>query len=124
MIDGTVISVDLNNCQEIHGEDPLISSKSLTSFYLFTSEEAVNKGWRVVKTNGDSLLIATSEPVDKNQIQNFHNRVSTSYKIRTTYRNCRYMEQEIKIGDYCCKDIFGNDINQLFIVDDITTVLQ
>ncbi len=121
----TVISVDINNFSEaVDGKDCVETAQYLSTFYKFVGDEVVQNLWRVVKTKGDSILITAPENITNESVTVFHNNISKSYQVTTRYRSCDVIDKEIKIGNYCCLDIFGSDIDQLFLGDDKTTTLQ
>lgn len=123
MPESVIIKIDIMGFnKKAQAENPEDTSEYIYEYYQ-RIENAISKyDWRFIKGMGDCVLISSCND-SSDHIAEFYEEISKVYNIALCYRLCRYVEKEIKIGDYSCTDVFGKDVNNLFLCDHLTTKL-
>lgn len=103
---------------------PAETAQYLVGFYRYVLAMLPTPDWRLVKTMGDCVVVVAATNAAHSQIQALHSAVSQRYPVTTHARLCHYAETPVRIGAYTCQDIFGQDLNQLFLHDAATTRLD
>lgn len=119
----TIIKVDIRDFNE--QTQPLSAEQTadfLETYYAFVVDAIAKYKWRMVKTMGDGLLISV-EGKDSSRIRDFYDVLRREYNASCQYRHCEYEEREISIGEFKCLDVFGKDINNLFLHDEETVLV-
>jgi class 3 adenylate cyclase len=118
MADGVVIAIDIKGfARESKGKDSDELAAYLSAFYSLVAERSSTNDWAFVKTMGDCVLLTAPTGTSHEDIERFHNQVAEQYPVKTTSRVCAYTVRDICVGNYKCNDIFGHDINKLFMAD-------
>ncbi len=99
-------------------EDPEETSDYISNYYQAIYSTISHHGWRFIKGIGDCVLISADSNTEN--INKLYEELSKKYSISLCYRQCSYAEKQISIGQYSCVDIFGKDINNLFLCDSLT----
>ena len=102
-------------------------ARTLQQFYARVFEHADRLGFEIVKTMGDCVLLIApgdGEAGDVAAIELLHAAVGAAFEINTAYRRCTFTRATIQHGDYACRDVFGRDINALFMNDGETVKLR
>ena len=117
-----VITVDIMGFTKLsHSQSPEKTANYITSYYKLVQSLVARYNWRFVKGIGDCVLISADLNVPMSRLNEFYETLSKEYDVNVFFRKCEYCEQLVAIGDYSCLDIFGKDINNLFL-DDPSTV--
>ena len=119
----TIIKIDIRDFNE-HTQ-PLSAEQTadfLETYYAFVIDAITKYKWRIVKTMGDGLLISV-EGKESSRIKDFYEVLRREYNASCQYRLCDYEERVISIGEFQCRDVFGKDINNLFLHDEETVLI-
>ena len=122
-----LLNIDIKGFVQLSaGKTTTETANLLDSFYQ-TAAAAMPASFRIVKATGDSLLVAIevglAEGIEA-EIRELKSTLDKSNQVRISYRPCSVAVKEIQIGDYNCLDVFGTDVNGLFLNDEKTTVLD
>ena len=101
-------------------ESPEKIADYIASYYKLIQSLVARYNWRFIKGIGDCVLISADLNVPMSRLKEFYETLSKEYAINVFFRKCEYYEQLVAIGDYSCLDIFGKDINNLFLGDSST----
>ncbi|MBL7014072.1 MAG: hypothetical protein ISR83_06600 [Candidatus Marinimicrobia bacterium] len=123
----TLLNIDIKNFKRkseslTHAE----IKQRLLSFYKLIENELTSLPWEIVKTIGDAVLInCHSQLTDslKQQIDAFFTKMTENFDVTVLYRECEVENEKIKIRSYQCNDVFGKDVNNLFVQDEKCTRL-
>lgn len=119
-----VIALDLKEfSRKAQGEDPAETARFCEEYYDFVNSCTSSRGWRIVKTMGDCVLIVAGKSADHEEIRSWFDQISCRYDVGAIYRFCEYVVQEVKVAGYRCVDIFGRDVCGLFMKDPHTTTV-
>jgi len=117
MTKGTIVKIDINGFTKlIKGKTLNETAEFMVSFYRYVAKH-IHSDWNFVKTIGDCVLISIPKEVADESIEQFHSTIKDKYDVSTQYRKCRFVIETVQIGSYKCTDIFGYDINRLFMSD-------
>ena len=73
---------------------------------------------------GDSVLISSEINNTPKDIEQLHKSILREYIVSLFYRECDVIEKKVIINNYSCLDIFGHNINNLFLNDFLTIKLS
>jgi hypothetical protein len=119
----TIIKIDLVDFNDtIQQMSPAESVAYLDKYYALVNETAGKFGWRIIKTMGDCVMLS-AESKDSARVKSFFEKIQPEYRVSCQYRDCEYEESSLKYGDFQCLDVFGKDINNLFLHDKETGLL-
>ena len=120
----TIIKIDINGFNKIaQSMSPHETMLYLRRYYELVFSAASELGWKFVKTLGDCVLLSAEEDTPHDKISAFHDSILGRFDINTNYRLCEFEESRFVLGDYCCTDTIGKDINNLFLGDSATVML-
>jgi class 3 adenylate cyclase len=115
---GTIVKVDINGfAKETKNKSPNETAEYLGSFYQYIAKNVHRNGWNFVKAMGDCILISIPQKVSSESVEKFYSDIKDKYNVSIQYRMCTFAIKQIEIGNYKCTDIFGDDINNLFLAD-------
>jgi len=92
----------------------------LVGYYDFIGSKLVDRDGRLIKTIGDCVLVELDRGTSLDQIMDLYREIKEAYEIGMSYRMCRYVERRLQYGDYSVRDVFGSDVNGLFMRDEET----
>ena len=72
---------------------------------------------------GNSMLISAELNNILVDLEQFYKAIGKKYNVTLFNRKCDFVEKEIIIINYFCFDVFGKDINRLFLNDVSTNKL-
>ncbi|MDM8543023.1 adenylate/guanylate cyclase domain-containing protein [Desulfococcaceae bacterium HSG9] len=120
----TIIKIDINGfINAVQSDSPQDMADFLNNYYQSVWERANRLNWRFIKSIGDCVLLLAETNDSAENIEQFFEDVSNNYDVTLHYRECRFAEKEFKISSYSCVDVFGKDINKLFMNDPATKQL-
>ena len=122
MKESTIIKVDIkgfNNRAQTEASEE--TANYILNYYQTIQDIISQHGWRFIKGMGDCVLISADSNTEN--ITKLYEELSKEYSIYLCYRQCRFAEKQISVGQYSCLDIFGKDINNLFLCDSLTKTL-
>lgn len=114
----TIIKVDINGFSktaEMSTAGEL--ADYLQAYYQRACDLGQGHGWTFIKTIGDCVLFSAEL---QDAVAVFYNDLSKDYDVSLDYRDCDCAERVLSFDDYQCNDIFGPDINLLFMSDQRT----
>ena len=115
----TIIKIDINGFhKKAVTQSTAETCEFLQAFYEKIEKLISSRGWRLVKTIGDCILIEAEKNIEF--ISKFYLEVISEYQVSMVHRVCEYEILNVKIGTYSCEDIVGKDINRLFLCDSAT----
>lgn len=119
----TIIKIDIKGFNKMaQAEDPKATSDYISTYYQDIHSIISDHGWRFIKGIGDCVLISANSNTEN--INKLYEELSKKYNISICYRQCSYVDKQISIGQYSCLDVFGKDINNLFLCDSLTKTLS
>ena len=92
----------------------------LSTYYNCIENNLIPLCWKIVKTMGDVVLISAEINNTEKDLKLFHKTISEKYNVTLKYRKCEIIEKDVVFDNYSCLDIFGHDINNLFLNDHLT----
>ena len=110
--------------KEIKSDAPEYRADYLYTYYRFIMDNIAHLKWRFIKGLGDSVLISADVNNRPDDINTFYKIISKKYNVILLYRKCNFVEKNINIDSYSCFDVFGDDINYLFLNDSSTIELN
>lgn len=117
----TIVEIDiLGSNKQNQTESPRETADYFLIYYQETNSIISQYNWRIIKTLGDTILILAGQDTEIENIQSLYDKISDKYNIRLKYRLCEYIEEPINFDQYSCLDVFGKDINNLFLKDEHT----
>lgn len=117
----TIVDIDiLGSNKQNQTESPRETADYFLIYYQETNSIISQYNWRIIKTLGDTILILAGQNTEIENIQSLYDKISDKYNIRMKYRLCEYIEEQINFDQYSCLDVFGKDINNLFLNDEHT----
>ena len=116
----TIIKLDIQGFnKQAQNESPDSTADYILEYYESIQKFVLQYNWTFIKGIGDCVLISAETNLDC--IEQFFNELSKKYQVVCHYRVCEYAQKNIKFGSYQCSDVFGKDINNLFLNDHLTT---
>ena len=110
------------NKQAQHQSD-LEIREYLVGYYEAVEQECVKYKWQIVKTMGDCVFVNSESKLTKEtslNLKNMFEKLKLNYPMLIRYRECEIERASINIGRFCCNDVFGKDVNNLFLNDEYT----
>lgn len=123
--ESTLISVDIlgsNVAAQLESSEK--TAQYLCDYYDLVAEKISIYGWRIVKTMGDCVLISAESNATVDNINALFGALKSDYDIRLCHRECVFEELEVSFEKYSCVDIFGKEVNNLFMKDALTMRLS
>lgn len=119
----TIIKIDMVDFNDVTQKmSAPEASEYLLKYYALVESHATKFGWRIIKTMGDCVMLS-AESKDSGRVKSFFDKIQPEYRVSCQYRDCEYEETVLKFGAFQCTDVFGKDINNLFLHDEETSLL-
>ena len=116
------ISIQGFNKQAQHQSDLEIRDY-LVGYYEAVEQECVKYKWQIIKTMGDCVFVNSESKLTSEtslHLKYLYEILKLNYPILIRYRECEIERASINLGGFCCNDVFGKDVNNLFLNDDFT----
>ena len=110
------INIQGFNKQAQHQSD-LEMRDYFVGYYEAVEQECVKYKWQIIKTMGDCVFVNSESKLTSKtslNLKNMFEKLKHNYPILIRYREYEIERASINLGAFCCNDVFGKDVNNLF----------
>ncbi len=119
--ESTIIKVDIDGYNAVaQSNAPEDTADYLLQYYDAVFALCKENGWEIIKTMGDCVLITAPDNAIPETVNSFCNKLGSAYSVNVHYRKCSFEEIDVAYSNFACRDVFGKDINNLFMEDSLT----
>jgi hypothetical protein len=120
----TLLNIDIQgfNKQAQHQSEDEIRDY-LVGYYEAVEQECVKYKWQIIKTMGDCVFVNSESKLTSEtslHLKYLFEILKPNYPILIRYRECEIERASINLGAFFCNDVFGKDVNNLFLNDEFT----